>query len=249
MTGPTIDQRSSRRAFEEVLDQLESAIAAGEYSPGDRLPSERDLAVQLNASRPSIREALRVLEALGVVDVQRGTGHGITLRETPATDSLAYLFRFHLALRHVDLKSVADILTVYSRWAIREATKNSAPLLASVLEEIVARMQDDRLSPEQFDELDVSFHLAVVIAADNEFGTLVIEGCRSALSRLIEAATVTAKNWPARRRKLAKEHLDIFLAIRDGDADKAETLLTDHLTKWIKKGISKLEKSAPSLHA
>src|SRR5213593_3658038 len=65
---------AQRRAFEDVIVQVEEAIAAGRLQPGDRLPPERELALQLQVSRASVREALRVLEAFGVIAARRGTG-------------------------------------------------------------------------------------------------------------------------------------------------------------------------------
>lgn len=231
-----------QRAFEAVLDKLEQAISSGDLSAGDKLPPERDLALKFNASRPSVREALRVLEALGLVDVQRGPGHGITLRESPLSDSLEYLLRFHLALRHVGMKTIGDMLTNVSRWAIRDAIENSDPEVISELERIVTKMQDVTLSPDDFEELDVAFHMVIVHAARNELGTLMIESCRSTMARLIEAATVRASDWKAVRRRLAKEHLEIFLAVQGKDKDLAETLLADHLSTWIEQGIKDLER-------
>src|SRR5919198_6364811 len=63
-----------RRAFEDVIVQVEEAIAAGTLQPGDRLPPERELAHQLQVSRASVREALRILEAFGVIEARRGRG-------------------------------------------------------------------------------------------------------------------------------------------------------------------------------
>src|SRR5204862_6394506 len=82
-----------RRAFEEILLQLEEAISAGHLSAGDRLPPERELATRFQVSRTSVREALRVLETLGIVSVRRGAENGATLREEPG-NALTQLLRF-----------------------------------------------------------------------------------------------------------------------------------------------------------
>ena len=78
-TAPTpwVQPIKNQRGFEVILEHLEAALLSGELSVGDRLPGERELAAGFRVSRTSVREALRVLEALGLVEVKRGT-EGIT---------------------------------------------------------------------------------------------------------------------------------------------------------------------------
>src|SRR4051812_34402795 len=73
------------RTYEQVMSQFEERILDGRLKAGDHLPSERDLAIQLGVSRPSLRESLRVLEALGIVEIRRGGGSdgGALLVGTP----------------------------------------------------------------------------------------------------------------------------------------------------------------------
>ena len=93
----------NRRGFEVILDRLEAALLSGELSVGDRLPGERELAAGFGVSRTSVREALRVLEALGILEVKRGT-EGVSLRNEPG-DAFADLLRLHIALGHYDARS------------------------------------------------------------------------------------------------------------------------------------------------
>src|SRR5690349_13555237 len=119
-----------RRAFEEIPHQLEEAIAAGHLSAGDRLPPERELAAHFQVSRTSVREALRVLEALGIVSVRRGADNGATILEKPG-NALTHLLRFHLALHHVSLTSLIEFRVVIESWAAGAlARKRSAQALA-----------------------------------------------------------------------------------------------------------------------
>ena len=72
-----------RRLYRKIADQLRTLIRDGEYGVGSRLPAERDLAVQLGVSRPSVREALIALEVEGLVEVRPGSGVHVVARETP----------------------------------------------------------------------------------------------------------------------------------------------------------------------
>src|SRR4051812_46206283 len=90
---------AQRRAFEDVIVQVEEAIAAGRLQAGDRLPPERDLAAQMRVSRASVREALRVLEAFGVIAARRGRGADAgSVVTTSEQNGLAGLLRIYSLL-------------------------------------------------------------------------------------------------------------------------------------------------------
>ena len=74
-----------RRLYRKIADQLRMLIRDGEYGVGSRLPAERDLALQLGVSRPSVREALIALEVEGLVEVRPGSGVHVVARDTPAS--------------------------------------------------------------------------------------------------------------------------------------------------------------------
>ncbi|MCK4507540.1 MAG: FadR family transcriptional regulator, partial [Desulfuromonadales bacterium] len=81
-----------KKISEEIVDQIKQLIAKGDLKPGDRIPSERDLATMLGVSRPSVREAIMVLEAMGFLDSRQGGGTFVkTLTEVSIMDPLAKL--------------------------------------------------------------------------------------------------------------------------------------------------------------
>jgi DNA-binding FadR family transcriptional regulator len=104
-----------------VLSQIEQRIADGRLGPGDRLPGERELAERLGVSRAGVREALRVLEALGVLSsgVGSGPGAGSVVRSEGAegADALANLLRLQLALARFTLGELAEVRTRLDLWA------------------------------------------------------------------------------------------------------------------------------------
>jgi DNA-binding FadR family transcriptional regulator len=229
---------SPRRAFEEILDQLEEAIVGGRLAAGDHLPSERDLAGQFQVSRTSVREALRVLEALGIVRVQRGADHGATLLQEPG-NAFAYLLKLYLSLRHVSIESIIDFLILISCWAADSAARGAGgPKVLEELEEIVEAMNNPDLDQLAFQELDNAFHSAVVRASGNELASLVIEGCSDALRRLILAAIEETDEWDAMREGLAQEHAEILRALTDGDPERADTLMRRHLSIWCGRAVA-----------
>jgi GntR family transcriptional regulator, transcriptional repressor for pyruvate dehydrogenase complex len=93
----------TRRVFEEICEQIRKRLASGVLKPGDKLPAERDLAVEFKVSRPAVREALRTLEISGVVSLQKGVKGGAFIRDgnpallTQSLQDLMFLGRVSLA--------------------------------------------------------------------------------------------------------------------------------------------------------
>jgi GntR family transcriptional repressor for pyruvate dehydrogenase complex len=217
-----------RRAFEEILFQLEEAIAAGHLSAGDRLPPERELAHQFQVSRTSVREALRVLEALGIVSVRRGAENGATLLEEPG-NALAQILRFHLALEHVSMGALVEFRVAIESWAARAAAERRTDEDVARAEELLERMEAEDLDEPGFLELDLAFHVELARACGNELAELVMEGCRTAIARTMLQVTLGAGDWPAIREQLRSQHRAIHEAIRVGDRDQASRLVADHI--------------------
>jgi GntR family transcriptional repressor for pyruvate dehydrogenase complex len=215
-----------RRAFEEILLQLEEAIGAGHLSAGDRLPPERELASRFQVSRTSVREALRVLETLGIVSVRRGAENGATLREEPG-NALTQLLRFHLALRHIGVEDLVEFRIVVETWAAAECARRQDPAILAELGEIVDRMTTAK--QPTFNELDAAFHLELVRAAGNELAALVADGSRTAIRRTMLDAILAVRDWEPQRARLVREHRKILAAIAAGDADEAARSVDAHI--------------------
>jgi DNA-binding FadR family transcriptional regulator len=229
----------SRRLFEDVLEQFEAAIAAGELSAGDRLPAERDLAQQFEVSRASVREAIRVLETLGLVTVARGAENGgVRLREEPG-NAFTYLLRLYLSLQHASHQDVVDFLVVTSGWATRVAASDSADQATlRSLGSVVEAMEDHSLDPIAWQELDASFHSLVVRASHNAIAGLVLDGLSDSLKRLILAGITADQEWDETRERLIVEHREIYEAIVAREPDRAEALMRTHLTVWCSRALA-----------
>ena len=217
----------SRRAFEEILDQLEEAILAGQLSVGDKLPPERELAARLGVSRTSVREALRVLEALGLVDVRRGAEHGVRLREEPG-NAFVDVLRFLIALRHLTEETVLEFRLVLQVWAAGRAAERREDGLLGQLGGIVEQMEANPLDPIQFRSVDIDFHSTLVRAGENELATLMFEAIRHSTEQMILDALLHEQDWDSLRQRLTAEHRAILTAIEGGAADASKLLGEDH---------------------
>jgi GntR family transcriptional repressor for pyruvate dehydrogenase complex len=219
-----------RRIFEEILDQLEQAILDGRISAGDRLPSERQLAEQFSASRTSVREAVRVLEALGVARVKAGAENGAMLVEK-SDDALRLPLRFQLALRHISVDSVIELRLALEPWTARVASKRATAASLERISSVVEAMGGD-VEPEDFHQLDASLHVEIARAAENDLMVLVLDGARTAIEQIMLDALTRVPDWSATRGRLLEEHSKIVAAIAAGRAADAASLMERHISAF-----------------
>ncbi|MEU7915046.1 FadR/GntR family transcriptional regulator [Microbispora bryophytorum] len=237
------------RAFEEVLARIEERIGADGLTVGDRLPGERQLAEQLGVGRSSVREALRVLETLGVVASQAGRGPdaGAVLTSRPG-NALTDLLRLHLGLATLSMREVIDTRLMIEQWAAaRAAAANAAANAAAPARTAEARTEpqtaetqtatarmaeaiaamDAAGDPAEFVEHDIAFHLALAEAAGNRLIVAVMRALRDALRRYAVDAVVRLGDTGG----LQDDHRRIHRAIEDGDAGAAAAAVAEHLAR------------------
>jgi len=220
---------SQRRAFEDVIFQVEEAIADGRLQPGDRLPPERELAQQLAVSRASVREALRVLEAFGIVAARRGRGADAGSVVTSGDHSgLAGVLRISATLLRIPLGDLVDVRVAIEAMTARAAAERGA---ADELTEIAKAMQDmtDRTA---FLELDTSFHVELARASGNALAPMLMEALREAIARQMRAAFDEVADWDHTRESVASDHRAIADAIAARDPEAAEAAVVGHIRNF-----------------
>jgi DNA-binding FadR family transcriptional regulator len=211
----------------QVAEQLREAILTGDMAAGDQLPPERELAAAFGASRASVREALRVLEAQGLISVAGAPAPAVVAEQgaRPAREALGALLR----LGQVPLGDLVDFRCLLEAEAVRlAATQRDAGRLEEA-REAVAAMRDGNASLEEFDEADVRFHVALVRGSGNEAMHLVMAALRDAVARHLLAALRERRDPGRTLRRLAAEHAEILDAVESGDGDRAADLVEHHI--------------------
>ncbi|MBB5773335.1 FadR/GntR family transcriptional regulator [Nonomuraea jabiensis] len=211
------------RTFEDVLAQIERRIAEDGLTVGDRLPAERQLAEQLGVSRSSVREAMRVLETLGVVSSQvgRGPDAGAVLTSRPDT-ALTDLLRLHLGLASLEMREVIDTRHMIEQWAAAHAAAARAD--TSALAAALSGM-DGAKSAEEFVEHDIAFHCAIADASGNRLIAAIMRSLRDSMRRY----SVEAVQRLGDTSILRADHVRILGAIDRGEPDEATLAVSDHL--------------------
>jgi len=220
------------RVFQDLVDQIQGAIVAGRLKPGDKLPSQRELVDMFQTSRASIREALRVLEHKGLIEVKLGVSGGAIIKTAgtePLTDGLLLL----LQQQQVSL----DHLTEF-----RESIEGDVAALASLranstdiehLEDLLARAEailgeSDR-TPYDFIRMDIRLHIALAEIAGNPVFMAVTRMVHETILGLCDRFTF-------RRQAVLKENYrdlqSIVAAVKAGQAGKARDLALDHVRRF-----------------
>jgi GntR family transcriptional repressor for pyruvate dehydrogenase complex len=220
-----------RRAFEKILFDLEEAIFSQDLAAGDRLPPERELASRFQVSRASVREAMRVLEALGLVRVRRGADNGATLLERPV-NALEPLFRFHFALHHVSLDNLVEFRTVIESWTAESAAALHLDEHLDEAASAITEMEAEDLDLASFLSHDLQFHLAIARASGNPLAPLVLEGSRGAIEKAMLEGAYRVPDWPPVRRRLRREHRAILDAVLAGQRKAASRYMSRHIGRF-----------------
>lgn len=206
----------------EIAHRIIEYLQSGKVKPGEKLPSERQLAQSLGVGRSVIRDALKSLSLLGVIEVRQGDG---TYFQSITSELLPRTIEWGLLLGE---KSVLDLAE--SRQYIEIAVAKLAALRRDdedlqVLSNLLETMQEARFDTEKFAEADLQFHMRIAKASDNTTLHDILANMRSLLDvwikRVIEAAGDAEYSY--------YRHLTIFHAIKEGDPQKAAKAMEEHM--------------------
>jgi len=216
------------RTFDDVLDQLREAILSGRIRPGERLPGERQLCEEFGVGRPTLREALRSLEAVGMIEVRPGKGGGsyaVTPSESTLGDALASL----VSLRGASLEDLAEFRVDFegenAAWAARRADAGDIATLSALVVEVREAGDVEALA-----EVDIRWHEALARATKNRLRIGIALGIHGAVTRRHNQLVRPAALEHA--LTIPDDLAAITAAVADGDAELARVLMREHIDAW-----------------
>ncbi len=225
-------ETTTPRAWRTVLERVESDLLEGRLAPGDRLPGERELAASLGVGRSSVREALRVLEVMGLVRTGTGSGptSGAIIIATPR-GGMSTLLRLQVAASGFPIDDVVSTRLVLE-CAVIEALATDADRSTEAAHAVLEAMDAEDLTPAEFLALDAQLHLAFAEASGNVVITAMMAGLRTAIESYIKAGVERIADWDAEAVRLRHEHRAILDAVDAGEPARARALLHDHITGY-----------------
>ena len=214
----------TRRAFEEVAIQIREQLSKGALKPGDRLPSERELAEQFSLSRNTVREALRSLEMSGILEFRKGATGGAFVREghsEAVVSGFSDLFRMGV-IKPEDLIEARRIVGVeVTRLACQRATEADLEALEQNVAASEAAMAAEDVA--QRVEINLAFHALLARAAKNPVLVILIDALIEVQSKLLQVLTPTSNTKVIQSRKRLLRHL------RARDEEEAVREMQAHL--------------------
>jgi len=221
--GLSIEPIEKLVLIDQIIEKIESLIENGKLNTGDALPGERILAEMLGVSRTSVRQALKALNVMGVLEISPGKR---TYINESITKLLLNPFRFMKALHNVNIDEFFDarkILEVdLAKRAAQKATKKDIERIQDFLEKSKSFNDIDTLAVSEF-----AFHQAIFESAKNR----ILAAVALSISNAIYIAAKQLKEYiPREDRKTSyKQHCKIFEAIKEKNQVKVEKAVLDHL--------------------
>ncbi|WP_029149415.1 FadR/GntR family transcriptional regulator [Microbacterium indicum] len=220
------------KAWRVVLEHVESQLRGGSLGPGDRLAGERELASRLGVGRSSVREALRVLEGMGVLRTATGSGPSSgAMIMTSAGSGVANVLGLQAAAQAFRFDDIVDTRLILED-AIVGALAADAELGLAEAERILDAMDAEGLPREEFLALDARFHSALAEATGNRVIATIMTGLRAAIEAYVQHGATDVADWAAERDLLQREHRGVLGAVRGGDAEAARDRIGQHITGY-----------------
>jgi len=217
-----------------VSRQLRQAIMSGRVAAGAELPSEKELTEELGVGRSTIREALRILQAQGLVSGGDSVSTRRSRVSTHQTLNLAAAQAMENAVRlgQVPLRDLVELRVVIEGASVEAAATAARREALETARAAVATMRTPDVDIETFRAADLQFHRSLASASGNAAFPLVMGVLRSAISSHLGEALLHEPDAPATMKRLAREHGAIFDAVEAGDGDRARKLMTKHIRSF-----------------
>jgi GntR family transcriptional repressor for pyruvate dehydrogenase complex len=214
----------SSKLSDEVYKQIVSLISSGKLNPGDKIPSERELAADLRISRQSIREALNRAEVMGLIEVRQGEGSFILSSVKKSLKPPLTLIIEKQADRIFDFLEIRKLVEGWcAEKAATEATEEELENMAGILDEMKKVVSKDK----QWEELDLNLHLSFAKATHNVIAVHIMEALKSNFKPFFRFT----KSMPSSEKMdiLWQHHYEIFEAIKRRDPETSKQKVIAHL--------------------
>ena len=215
-----------KKVSAQIAEQIRSSILAGEFSPGDKLPPERELVEMFGVSRPSVREALNILTSSGLVMSYQGGGTIVrSLVETSTGNPLSELIKGEQA-RALD---VIEVRKCMEAWTSYYAAQRALPEDLRKLEQIVGEMERNLEGMKLSQDLDANFHIIIAQATHNVVWLHLMQSIFDAMKEFQRSVWRAIYLTEEDHRTLFRHHKEVFEAIRDRNPERARDAMLAHL--------------------
>ncbi len=218
---------TSARISATIVNQIRALIHQGQLAPGDRLPSERELCASFGVSRITIRDALRVLESSGLIEIRVGA-HGGAYVTAPTSSNIISGITDMLAMSSLSAAEITEARIIFELGIIELVCERAKEEDFEALEEILERSRESLQTNSYSTDLSAEFHIRLARSAHNRTLNLIVESFQGPLRYSLLEAQQAAPNMgdPG-----VSEHHELLKALRDRDPVAARDVLYRHLSR------------------
>ena len=217
-------QTSSKSVVDRLVDNIIEAIITKEFRPGDKIPTESELSEMMGMSRNSVREAVKILAAYGILEVRRAEG---TFVVSNYNDKMLNPMVYGL----IETRRIVD--TGVLSTAIEKVTDREMKELEGSLHNLKSELLRERPSAERIFDADVAFHQSIMKLTQND----ILNGIGIFVDRITKLSRIrTTENIIAMHRleELYEMHKEIITVLRQKDLSKVSSVIADHYKYWIR---------------
>jgi len=224
--------QKKKTTVEKVITKIKNLLLSGKLKSGDRLPSELELADSFNISRGSVREAMKILSALGVVEIKRGNG---TYIASSLNNDLFNPLLFQMILEENDAQELFDLREEIEKGIISLIFKNSKPEDIQNIEDTHLKLQKylakGEIDPEESCQLDLKFHYSLAEATHNKPMKRIYD---FVLEFFVNSIKETHKREHSQNKNLSalKFHKNILKAIKNKNQTSAYNAIKESIIQW-----------------
>ena len=207
---------------DKIVQQIITLISNGDLKAGQRLPSERELCKKFATGRSSLREALRCLSIMGVLNAKVGDGTSVAMDGSKFMETV---LQWRLMTEHHDIEDLMQVRIALEGLAAASAARRGNQPAIHLLQDLLNKMDDSMEDPKRFAALDLDFHLALAKASENNLILDLVSMIRGQLARGVARMLLLPQEMPIS----AKEHNLVFQAVKQGKPEEARAAMQAHL--------------------
>ncbi|MGD8387429.1 MAG: FadR/GntR family transcriptional regulator [Desulfobacteraceae bacterium] len=220
------------RVFQDVVEQIQDAVLEGRLRPGDRLPAERELGTLFGVSRGTLREALRVLEQKGLIEIRLGVGGGAVVQDAgsgPLSESLILLMRSQkVSLEHL-AEFREEVEGAVTALAARRADREDMKRLRDLLEQAGTYCEAGIAQWDEFVRTDERMHMTISQIARNPLYAIILQTIHDNIHRYYNRFLPVA---PDIIKENYQDLSDIVAAVEAHDAERARRVAAEHVRRF-----------------
>ena len=215
---------TSQPISEKIAEQIKLTIYQGKLRSGQRLPSERNLADQFEVGRPTVREALKRLEAIELIEIRPNSGAFV---KSISAESFETLLSRMIEHERANMLEFLEIRKRLETWCVSEAAINATDEDIQTLGDIIEVMETSQDNPERLKKADIEFHKAIVAITKNTVLTHLISTFVTLMYSMKFVMELLYD--PKKNDKILAHHKSIYESLRRRNPEKAREKILEHI--------------------